>query len=49
MDDIKIFPKNEKELEILAQIISIYSQNTGKELGIEKYARFAMEKRETIE
>ena len=34
MDDIKVFAKNEKELEILVQTIRIYSQYIGIELGI---------------
>ena len=37
MDDIKLFVKNEKELEILIQTIKIYIQDTGLEFGIEKY------------
>ena len=36
MDDIKIFAKNEKELETLVQTIRIYSQDIGMEFGIEK-------------
>ena len=36
MDDIKLFGKNEKELEILIYAIRIYSQNIGMEFGIEK-------------
>ena len=29
MDEIKLFAKNEKELEILIQAVRIYSQDTG--------------------
>ena len=36
MDDIKLFPKNENELETLIQTIKIYSQDIGMEFGIEK-------------
>ena len=36
MDDIKIFAKNEKELETLINAVRIYSQNIGMEFGIEK-------------
>ena len=39
MDDIKIFAKNEKELETLVQTIRIYSQDIGMEFGIEKCAK----------
>ena len=37
MDDIKLFAKNEKELETLTQTVRTYSQDIGKEFGIEKY------------
>ena len=36
MDDIKLFAKNEKEMETLIQIVIIYSQDIGIEFGIEK-------------
>ena len=36
MDDIKLFAKNEKELETLIQAVSIYSQDIGMECGKEK-------------
>ena len=36
MDDIKLFAKNERELEILIHAVRIYSQNIGMEFGIEK-------------
>ena len=36
IDDIKIFAKNEKELETLIQTIRIYSQDTGMEFGCKK-------------
>ena len=38
MDDIKLFAKNEKELEILIHAVRIYSQDIGMEFGIEKCA-----------
>ena len=44
MDDIKIFAKNEKELESLIQTIKIYSQGNGMEFWIEKYAMILMKK-----
>ena len=42
MDDIKVFAKNEKELEILIQTTRIYSQDKGMEFGIEKCAILTM-------
>ena len=36
MDDIKIFAKNEKELETLIRTVRIYSQDIGMEFSIEK-------------
>ena len=42
IDDIKLFAKNEKELETLIQIVRTYSQDIGMELSIEKCAMFVM-------
>ena len=36
MDNIKLFAKNENELETLIQTVRIYSQDIGMEFGIEK-------------
>ena len=36
MDDIKLFAKNEKELEILIHAVIIYSQGMGIEFDIER-------------
>ena len=36
MGDIKLFVKNEKELETLIHAVRIYSQDTGMKFGIEK-------------
>ena len=38
MDDIKLFAKNEEELETLIHTVRIYSQDIGMESGIEKCA-----------
>ena len=38
MDDIKLFAKNEKELETLIHAVRIYSQDIRMEFGIEKCA-----------
>ena len=42
MDDIKLFAKNEKELETLIHALRIYSQDVGKELSIDKCAMLVM-------
>ena len=42
MDDIKLFAKNEKELETLIHTIRIYSQDIRMEFGIEKCALLVM-------
>ena len=38
MDDIKLFAKNEKELEALIQAVRMYIQDKGIEFGIENCA-----------
>ena len=42
MDDIKLFAKNENELETLIYAVRIYSQDIGMEFGIEKCAMRVM-------
>ena len=42
MDDIKLFAKNEKEVEIPIHAVRIYSQDIGMEFGIEKCAMLVM-------
>ena len=42
MDDIKLFAKNEKELETLIHAVRIYSQDIGMEFAIEKCALLVM-------
>ena len=42
MDDIKLFAKNEKEVETLIHAVRIYSQDLGMEFGIEKCAMLIM-------
>ena len=42
MDDIKLFAKNEKELETLIHAVRIYSQDIGMEFDIEKCAMLVM-------
>ena len=51
MDDIKLFAKNEKELESLIHTIRIYSRDIGMEFGIEKCAMLVMKsgKRQLID
>ena len=47
MDDIKLFAKNEKELETHIHTVRIYSQNIGMEFGIEKMCHARHEKWQT--
>ena len=42
MDNIKLFAKNEKELETLIHTVRIYSPDVGMEFGIEKCAILIM-------
>ena len=42
MDDIKLFSKNEKELETQIHAVRVYSQDIGMELSIEKCAMLVM-------
>ena len=42
MDDIKLFAKNEKELETLIHAVRIYSREIGMEFDIEKCAMLVM-------
>ena len=42
INDIKLFAKNEKELETLIHAVRIYTQNVGFEFGIEKCAMLVM-------
>ena len=42
IDDIKLFAKNEKQLETLIHSVRIYSQDIGMEFGIEKCAMRVM-------
>ena len=51
MNDIKLFAKNEKELETLIQTFRLYSQDIGIEFGIDECAMLVMKngKRHMIE
>ena len=42
MDDLKLFAKNEKELETLIQAVRIYSHDIEMQYGIEKCAMLIM-------
>ena len=44
LDDIKVFAKNEKELERLIHTVRIYSQDIGMEFGTEKCAILVMKR-----
>ena len=45
MNDIKLFAKNEKELETLILTIKIYSQDIEMEFGLEKCVMFILRSR----
>ena len=47
MDDIKLFAKNEKELETPRQAVRVYNQNIGIEFGMEKMRHANNKKRGT--
>ena len=38
MDDLKLYAKNEKGLELLVQTVRIFSDDIGTEFGIDKCA-----------
>ena len=44
MDDLKLYSRNEKELDSLVQTIRIFSKDIGMEFGIEKCAVLMIEK-----
>ena len=45
MDDIKLFAKNEKELETLIETVIVYSQDIWMEFGMEKCAMLVIKSR----
>ena len=49
IDDIKLFAKNEKELETLIQAVRIYSQDVGMEFSIERCKAMKSSKRKMME
>ena len=44
MDDLKLYSRNEKELDSVVQTIRVFSEDIGMEFGIEKYAMLVIEK-----
>ena len=44
MDDLKLYSRNEKELDSLVQTIRIFSKDVGMEVGLEKCATLVIEK-----
>ena len=44
MDDLKLYSRNEKELDSLVQAIRIFSKDIGMEFSIEKCAMLMIEK-----
>ena len=48
MDDLKLYSRNEKELDSLVQTILIFSKDIGMEFGIEKCTMLVIEKRKIV-
>ena len=48
MDDLKLYSRNEKELDLLVQTICIFSKDIGMEFGIGKCAMLVIEKGEIV-
>ena len=44
MNDLQLYSRNEKELDPLVQLIHIFSEDIGMEVGIEKCAMLAIKK-----
>ena len=44
IDDLKLYRRNEKELDSLVQTVRVFSKDIGMEFGIEKCAMLVMEK-----
>ena len=44
MDDLKLYSHNKKGLDLLIQTIHVFSEDTGKEFGIENCAMLVIEK-----
>ena len=42
IDEIKLFAKNERQLETLIRTVRIYSRDIGMEVGVEKCAMLVM-------
>ena len=49
MDDLKVFAKNEKDLESLIQTVRIFSEDIGMEFGLDKCAILIMKRGKTVE
>ena len=49
MDDLKLYGKNEKHLDILLNTVQIFSKDIGMELGISKCAVVIMKKGKACE
>ena len=49
MDDLKLYSRSEKKLDSLIQTVHVFTEDIGKEFGIEKCAMLVMEKGKGIE
>ena len=48
MDDLKLYSRNQKELDSLVQTILIFNRDIGMEFGIEKCAMLVLEKEKIV-
>ena len=48
MDDIKLFAKSERKLEVLIKTLRIYSEDIGMEFGLEKSAMLVTKSRKGL-
>ena len=48
MDDLKLYSRNEKELDSLVQTVRVFSEDIGMEFGTEKCAMLVIEKERKI-
>ena len=48
MDDVNLYAKNEKGMYSLAQAVGLFSDDIGREFGINKYAKLALKRGKII-
>ena len=48
MGDLKLYSRSEKGLDSLVQTVRVFSEDTGMEFGMEKFAMLVMENRKIV-